>query len=222
MSPRARRPGGEPTRRQQAAQETHTRIANAARALFHERGFDAVTTDEIAAAAGVAKGTLFLHAPSKERLLLMVYENELAAVSAQALARVPAELAAAPALARVFSRFFRLYEAAPELARHFVREIQFLPPAAAPRLEAVRLRFMAGLVVLLAQRQRRGRIAADVDLQLAALNSFLIYYGVLTAWLSGHLPDAAARDWMLEQCLALHWRGLEGPAPARRRARRAL
>ncbi|MUM24547.1 TetR family transcriptional regulator [Mycobacterium sp. CBMA271] len=45
-------------------------IYNAAIALFIERGFYAVTTEEIAAAAGVSASTYFRHVNAKEDLLL--------------------------------------------------------------------------------------------------------------------------------------------------------
>lgn len=45
-------------------------IRRAAFRLFVERGYDAVTTEEIAAAAGVSARTLFRHVPAKEELLL--------------------------------------------------------------------------------------------------------------------------------------------------------
>lgn len=52
--------------------------------LFTDRGFDAVTVNEIAEAAEVAKATLFSYFPSKESLLLEgVGEDDLAGVVAR-------------------------------------------------------------------------------------------------------------------------------------------
>jgi AcrR family transcriptional regulator len=55
-------------------------IRRAAFRLFVERGYDAVTTDEIAAAAGVSARTLFRHVPAKEDLLLAPVRHGGAAI----------------------------------------------------------------------------------------------------------------------------------------------
>lgn len=174
-------------------------------------GFEAVTTEQIAAAAAVAKGTVFLHARSKERLLVMVYEEELAAVMRAAVQRPPSKGTVVSALVAVFRRFFAVHEKDPDLARHFIKEVLWMSPDDAPVLREVQEESIRGLAALIAERQRRGEVAADVDPVLGATNSFLLYYGVLTGWLSGWLPDPSTRDQALTASLALHWRGLERP-----------
>jgi AcrR family transcriptional regulator len=60
---------GESLRDRQRAQ-IRADIRRAAFRLFVERGYDAVTTEEIATAAGVSPRTFFRHVPAKEELLL--------------------------------------------------------------------------------------------------------------------------------------------------------
>jgi AcrR family transcriptional regulator len=56
--------------RERKKRETRRRISNVATALFFARGFDAVTIDEIAAAADVSKVTVFNYFARKEDLFL--------------------------------------------------------------------------------------------------------------------------------------------------------
>src|SRR6266498_5587667 len=72
-------------RRERARQSKRRRIAFAAAELFREHGFDATTTEQIAERADVAKGTIFLYAKTKARLLLLVYEAEIENAVAAAL-----------------------------------------------------------------------------------------------------------------------------------------
>lgn len=57
-------------RREAKKRETRQRISDVATELFLARGFEAVTLDEIAAAANVSKMTVFNYFPRKEDLML--------------------------------------------------------------------------------------------------------------------------------------------------------
>lgn len=66
-------------------------IRRAAFRLFVERGYDAVTTEEIAAAAGVSPRTFFRHVPTKEELLLAPVRHGGAAIVSLLEQRPPTE-----------------------------------------------------------------------------------------------------------------------------------
>lgn len=63
-------PTGPASLRDRQRQQIRADIRRAAFRLFVERGYDAVTTEEIATAAGVSPRTFFRHVPAKEELLL--------------------------------------------------------------------------------------------------------------------------------------------------------
>ncbi len=81
---RAPAPAGSGTRgRPSAARAARidAAIAEAALAAFLDDGYDAVSMDRIAAAAGVSKGTLYARHESKEALFRSVLEQQLEVVS---------------------------------------------------------------------------------------------------------------------------------------------
>lgn len=66
---------------------TKQELTNAAIELFSERGFDAVTVEEIAAKAWVSERTFFRYFPSKEDVLWPDSEEQLAVFAAAIVAR---------------------------------------------------------------------------------------------------------------------------------------
>lgn len=81
--------------------ELLSQIQHTAYRLFAERGFGAVTTEEIAAAAGISISTYFRHAPTKEGLLVDPVRAAIGEIVGSYHARPPAE-SAVEALLQVF------------------------------------------------------------------------------------------------------------------------
>lgn len=72
-------------------QETRTAIADAAVALFIERGFVETTMDDVALAAGVSRRTAYRHFPSKDDLVFEQPRRWLVHFNAQVAGRRPDE-----------------------------------------------------------------------------------------------------------------------------------
>lgn len=81
--------------------ELLTQIQQTAHRLFAERGFEAVTTEDIASAAGISISTYFRHAPTKEGLLVDPVRGAIGEIVGSYGARPPDE-SAVEALIQVF------------------------------------------------------------------------------------------------------------------------
>ena len=73
----AARPGDGPARRGRRKEARPGELLDAALDLFVEKGFAATRSEEVAARAGVSKGTLFLYFPSKEELFKAVVRENI-------------------------------------------------------------------------------------------------------------------------------------------------
>lgn len=94
--------------RQRKQQATRERLTRAAMALFLERGFEATTIDDIAAAADVSRRSFFHYFASKEDVVAAWQEGAAAALVAEVVARPADETmltAAENAIAAAVKRF---------------------------------------------------------------------------------------------------------------------
>ncbi len=72
-------------KRQRAAQQTRRKIVDAAQKLICEKGFTAVSVSDIAAEAGVAKGTFYTYFERKEDVVSEIIYRRYADIEAKAL-----------------------------------------------------------------------------------------------------------------------------------------
>ncbi len=94
-------------------------ILEAARGVFARKGFNNATMDDVAEAAGVAKGTLYLYFPSKREIFLETFRQGAVALQEEVRSKMDEEAdAAGKILAFVRTRleyaernrdFFRIY-----------------------------------------------------------------------------------------------------------------
>ncbi|MQY22542.1 TetR family transcriptional regulator [Nocardia macrotermitis] len=101
-------------------------IHRAALHLFAERGFDAVTTEEIAAAAGIGHSTYFRYVANKSDLLLGALHSGGAAIVAN-LERRPPDEAAESALAQSILERSRTFTTDEDSIRHWRTAIRGAP-----------------------------------------------------------------------------------------------
>ena len=168
-------PSVPPGRRELQRLETERLIKATALRLFAERGFPATTTKEIADAAGVAHGTVFLVAATKEALLVKVLEERLREVVAARSETLPTHKLVAQ-LVHVFDGLFDFYDRQPDLSRVFLKGIMFFGEPIAQALYEEHLgRFGRYLTGLVDAAKARGEVAPRTNSAAAAANVLALY-----------------------------------------------
>jgi AcrR family transcriptional regulator len=143
----------EPGRRERKKQQTRQLIADTARELFVERGFEEVTVAEIARAADVAETTVFNYFPTKEDLVYWRMESFEAALLGAMRDRDPGESVVA-----AFRRFALeprglLAERDPQAREELAAITRMIAssPALRAREQQVYARYTESLAALLAE-----------------------------------------------------------------------
>ncbi|AKT36397.1 TetR/AcrR family transcriptional regulator [Chondromyces crocatus] len=196
-----------PRRREQQKLDKRERIQKAAWDLFSTAGYEATTTKQVAEAAQVATGTLFLYARDKPDLICMVMHDRLAAAVDGRFQTLPRPASLLDQLMYLFRGLFEMYGEHPRVSLAFV---QHYPGADGPngqQLTALTAKFLSLISQLVVDRQARGEVGAEVDPRQAATNIFSLYYGALMSWMTGARSLPEALDPGLRSALALQIRG---------------
>lgn len=171
-------------RRERNKLEKRARIVQAARRLFGEKGFSETTTLEIAEAADIGAGTLFLYARSKEDLLVMVFRDEMIETASAVYAEVDPAAPLVDQLLHIFSAMMRYHARDPDLARILLAQIMFTTDRdrVTDIAELMRVIFN-GLAGVLRAAEAAGVVRKGLDRRIAAETLFAIYYLELISWL---------------------------------------
>jgi AcrR family transcriptional regulator len=146
-------------------------ILAAALSCFAEHGFAATRLDEVAARAGVTKGTLYLYFPSKEELFKSVVRQEIVAqiVAAEATVAAASTEPAALLLQRILSGFCGMIVSAPAgaIPKLVIAEAGNFPELARFYLDEVAGRGKTLFMNLLRRGIESGEFRAGIDIEHA-------------------------------------------------------
>lgn len=188
-SPRARNSQSGESRRERNKRDKLARIVAAARALFQTQGYDKTTTQQIARAAEIASGTLFLYAKSKEDLLLLVFNDEMRELIERVYAELPDDDDVVEAAMGLFKGFIDYHEQDVDIARALIRELTFVSnPERSDEVRATVTAIRAKLGSIVTRGIERGQLSTEVDVRMLSNIMFALYYQQLQAWLGGGTP----------------------------------
>lgn len=157
----------EPRRRDRKRQEVHERLLQAASALFHERGVERTTVDDIAQAADVARQTLFNHFGYKEALAVELAARGIQATGARAHALLEAGVPALEVLQRAAEWVLEAALEEGEVTVVMARELMHHNLDRATRAERC-VPLSAIFEAILRQAREEGTIRSDLPLSLMA------------------------------------------------------
>lgn len=183
------------TRRARKKERTRQEIFSAAMELFAARGFDAVTIEAICAAADVARGTFFLHFPSKAALL-WEWNRQVADEFRASL--VEPRGSAVDELRALVEHISAKLLAQADVMAGLLREFFATPPAAEEGHEE---RQLSALVEELVRRgQKRGELRRGVDPRLAVAMLLSTAGAILAGnvWKPGEISPAKMRSQFYE------------------------
>jgi TetR/AcrR family fatty acid metabolism transcriptional regulator len=181
-----RQPPREPKRgRAEKSADKRERILRAAIKVFARKGFYATRVSEIAKAAGVADGTIYLYFRNKDDVLVSVFESRITRLVEVLREVVSSEQSFEERFTRLVELQLGLLEGRRELAEvvtvNLRQSSKLLKQYAAP-LFVQYLDVIAGLV---AEGQQRGVVRADVNPRIVARSLWGALDGVALTWAVG-------------------------------------
>jgi AcrR family transcriptional regulator len=195
------RPAG---RRQRRAAETRLRLFRSALQLFADRGLANVTVEDITEAADVGKGTFFNYFESKDHVLGVMAELQLARVTQAVESAVSGRRSIFSTLHHLFLRLAEEPGRSPYLARAVIAS--FL--ASDVVRELIERRMSEGRAMIarvIAEGQKRGEIDPKLKSEDIALQLQQAIMGTVLLWSLHGGPDLAV--W-IENSFRLLWRAI--------------
>jgi len=168
-----------PSRRDRKKERTRGEIYSAAMNLFLRRSFEAVTIEEICDAADVARGTFFLHFPTKEALLA-----EYGARANQDLAELIRNYQG-NATATLRAALKMLAERAlqqPDVVRLHVREVLSRPPVFLGSYQEQTENLVSLIAAVIGRGQAVGEFRRKLEPALAAVALCATYFALIYEW----------------------------------------
>jgi len=178
-----------PGLRERNRQERLARIKRVARRLFQSKGYDRTTLPMIGEKAGLGAATLYGYVQDKRDLVWMLFDEDHAAITAQAFAGMRDDIGFLDQSINGFRYYYQYFARNPRFAECLLREWDFLLSRSKERPSATVQRHLDRILKTIAIGRAHGEIttcAGDQDLALAIYH---IYQMESRRWMSGPEPQ---------------------------------
>ena len=166
--------------KEQRLAERGNRILDALAALITRWGYGKTTVDDVAREAGVAKGTVYLHWPTKEAMLQALIEREEQQWNADFLARLAADPRGGT-ISSLYRHSLALFMQSPLLRALLTQDRDALGEwTRSPQMRARGQRRMEALHALVCEMRAAGLMRTDMPVEVQVYLISALTYGVLT------------------------------------------
>jgi TetR/AcrR family fatty acid metabolism transcriptional regulator len=159
--------------------------------VFARNGFHATRVSEVAKAAGVADGTIYLYFKSKEELLVSLFEDRVHKLLGFMHEELPKVPTAAAKLRRVIEIQLGLLEGERDLAEVITiilrQSTKLMKEYAAPHF----LEYLDAISRIVTEGQQRGELRRDVSPHLVARMTWGAIDGIAMTWALGKAEQGA-------------------------------
>jgi TetR/AcrR family fatty acid metabolism transcriptional regulator len=196
------------TAKKRGGPDKRDRILKAAVKVFAKNGFYATRVSEIAKAAGVADGTIYLYFKNKDDVLITIFEDGI-----QQLLTILREVAASDEpfdqrIKRIIELQLGLLEGERDLAEVITVNLRqsstLLKQYAAPLF----MEYIDVIAGLIREGQKQGAFRKDVNSRVAARSLFGALDGILLTWALGEADPSSLRK-AASHCASLFLDGLQ-------------
>ncbi|WP_244563918.1 TetR/AcrR family transcriptional regulator [Ensifer aridi] len=191
--------------RERNKQDKLMRIKTSALELFVSKGFDDTTTREIAGAAGVGLGTVFVYAETKRDLLFLIVNDDLEDCVARSAAYCDPTRSLFQNILGILRIHYEYFARLPVLSRQALREMYFYQTGKqAERFMRTRERLSGLIGKLIGEAIAARVIHSEEPIDTIAQTIFAIYQVDLRRWLStDDLDIDAAMEHLGHQLMVL-------------------
>ena len=196
------------TAKKRGGPDKRDRILKAAVKVFAKNGFYATRVSEIAKAASVADGTIYLYFKNKDDVLITIFEDGI-----QQLLTILREVAASDEpfdqrIKRIIELQLGLLEGERDLAEVITVNLRqsstLLKQYAAPLF----MEYIDVIAGLIREGQKQGAFRKDVNSRVAARSLFGALDGILLTWALGEADPSSLRK-AASHCASLFLDGLQ-------------
>ncbi len=196
--------------RERSKQERRQRILLAARDHFSKYGYDDATLRGIADSAGLGVGTLFNYVSHKRDLIFLIFNEEIDALTANAIATTRPWRGFRENMLAVSDPHYVLFAVNPVLSRILLCETVLETPGLhLARYLQVRVRLLDQLKDLVVCAQDRGEVRGDINPGTIARNTFLSFTSALRWWIMQPNPDVRQGQLECAEMLEMQFAGLK-------------